>query len=297
MRRGHCTKFATMVAGGATLLLLAGCPPVDPEPDDIVYSCEEPSNGNRDFSERVLIEGGVFRMGEDVEPHATSSWPSGDERPPHAVEVGPFCMNTYEVTLQQYEDCVREDVCDPTGLNWDDPDDDSRYETVHNHYPQECWGEANEANCWDHPVNGKTWFQATEYCEWTGGRLCTEAEWEFAAKGPGFDRKDHPWGNDDPTYELTNIPSTGPGVVEPVDWHEAGDSYFGIRNMAGNVYEWVYDGYELYPEADEDDPLVDPVVEPDGDDGIYIGRGSCFFTQPLRTTTQRTIWPAQFDWG
>jgi len=270
---------------------------VDPEPDDIVYSCEEPSNGNRDFSERVLIEGGVFRMGEDVEPHATSSWPSGDERPPHAVEVGPFCMNTYEVTLQQYEDCVREDVCDPTGLNWDDPDDDSRYETVHNHYPQECWGEANEANCWDHPVNGKTWFQATEYCEWTGGRLCTEAEWEFAAKGPGFDRKDHPWGNDDPTYELTNIPSTGPGVVEPVDWHEAGDSYFGIRNMAGNVYEWVYDGYELYPEADEDDPLVDPVVEPDGDDGIYIGRGSCFFTQPLRTTTQRTIWPAQFDWG
>lgn len=295
MRLGQCTKLA--LASGASILLLVGCPPTEPDPDDVTWTCEEPENGNREYAERVLIEGGVFRMGEDEPPHATSSWPSGDERPPHAVEVGPYCMNTYEVTLQQYEDCVREDVCDPTGLNWDDPNDNSRYETVHNHYPEMCWGESNESECWDYPVNGKTWFQATEYCEWTGGRLCTEAEWEFAAKGPGFDRRDHPWGNDDPTYELTNIPSTGPGWVEEVWLHEAGDSPLGIRNMAGNVYEWVYDGFEEYPEADEDDPLVDPVVEPDGDDGIYIGRGSCFFTQPLRTTTQRTIWPAQFDWG
>lgn len=292
MKLGDCTKLAAL----ALIVPLVGCPEPEPDPEpEVTYTCEEPENGNREFSGLSLVEGGTFTMGVDEDVRVGASWPSGDERPPHAVTVSTFCMMTYEVTLQQYEDCVREDVCDPTGLNWDE--DEERYETVHNHYPEECWGESNEANCWDHPVNGKTWFQAKEYCEWTGGRLCTEAEWEYAAKGPEMDRKDHPWGNDDPTYDLTNIPSTGPGVVEPVDYHEAGNSPFGIYNMAGNVYEWVYDAYALYPEADEDDPLVDPVVEPTSDEDTRIGRGSCFFTQPIRTTTERTIWPATFDWG
>ncbi|MCO4771011.1 MAG: SUMF1/EgtB/PvdO family nonheme iron enzyme [Deltaproteobacteria bacterium] len=290
------TRWPLLIFAPLAGFALMGCEP-DPIADpDISYFCEEPGNANREYSERVLVEGGTFVMGADVEPHATSSWPSGDERPPHWVSVSPFCMNTYEVTLQQYEDCVREGACSPHGLTWEDPDDTSRdYETVHNHYPEECWGD--EESCWDHPVNGKTYFQATDYCEWTGGRLCTEAEWEVAAKGPYSDRRDHPWGNATPTYDLTNIPSTGPGYVTPVHWHEDGASVDGIFNMAGNVYEWVYDGYELYPEADEDNPLIDPVVEPAGDDGVYVGRGSCFFTEPLRTTTQRTIWPAQFDWG
>ena len=290
MGPGHCTKLAALAV--LVVPLVAGCPIEEPEPDPVTWACDEPHNGNRDYSELVLIDGGTFTMGVDEAPRTNASWPSGDERPPHAVEVGPYCMMKYEVTIQQYEDCVREGVCDPTGLNWEEERD---YETVANHLPSECTPDLSE--CWDYAVNAKTYFQATEYCEWTGGRLCTEAEWEFAAKGPTDRRWDHPWGNDDPTYELTNIPSTGPGWVEETWTHEAGDSPLGIRNMAGNVYEWVYDAYDLYAASDADNPQVDPVAHPESDDDTRIGRGSCFFTEPIRSATERTMWPATFDWG
>lgn len=282
----------TTLALAALLPVLSGCPEPEPDPDEVTWACEEPNNGNREYSELVLVPGGTFTMGVDEAPATGTTWEKGDERPPHQVEVGPFCMAKYEVTIQQYEDCVREGVCDPSGLNWDN--DGSRdYETVANHLPDKCYPDL--AECWDTAVNAKNYFQATEYCEWTGGRLCTEAEWEYAAKGPTDERKDHPWGNDPPTEELCNIPSTGPGWVLETWMHEEGQSEFGIFNLTGNVFEWVYDGYAEYEDTGE--VQVDPVVEPDGEDGEYIGRGSCFFTEPYRSTTERTVWPAQFDWG
>src|SRR5690606_4280510 len=72
---------------------------------------------------------------------------------------------------------------------------------------------ASTANRWNHPINCVSWQQASAYCEAQGARLPTEAEWEFAARGP--DSRTYPWGNQTPTVERLN----GCGT-ECELWHE-----------------------------------------------------------------------------
>lgn len=108
------------------------------------------------------------------------------------------------------------------------------------------------------PASGVGWFQAREYAAWARGRLPTEAEWEYAARGP--DGLVFPWGNEfsatllnfcdvncpedwrelnmDDSYELT----APVGAYSP-----AGDSWVGAADMAGNVVEWTSSRCIPYP--------------------------------------------------
>src|SRR5690606_34310947 len=88
----------------------------------------------------------------------------------------------------------------------------------------------------DHPKVCITWYEAEAYASWRGGRLPTEAEWEFAARGA--DSLIYPWGNEWDTT-LANVEESE-GLM-PVGSYPDGVSWVGAQDMAGNAMEWVAD--------------------------------------------------------
>lgn len=210
-----------------------------------------------DASQLLRIPGGEFLMGSDD---------YSVERPPHRVRVDPFWIGRTEVTNAMYQ----------------------RFRSATGHRAPAF---ANEElhNGDDQPVVGVDYKDATAYCRWAGGRLPTEAEWEFAARGT--DGRVYPWGNDFPSRDRAvhglifgrggNAAAVGttPGDVSP----------FGVMDMAGNVMEWCSDWYAPYAV----EPQQNPTGPPQGTRRIM--RGSCWAYQPqsLRTTERWQTVPHQ----
>ncbi|MCG3157876.1 MAG: Hercynine oxygenase [bacterium] len=170
----------------------------------------------------VLIPAGSFLMGSDDG--------ASDEKPVHEVYVDAFYLDQYEVTVAQYQSYLR-----ATGRsnpeNWD--------EQLQNP---------------NRPVVYVSWEDATNYAQWAGKRLPTEAEWEYAARGgntgmAGKPKYNYPWGNDiSPTK--ANYDADG---SRQWNWDNAkrylrnvgsfSANGYGLYDMAGNVWEWCADWY------------------------------------------------------
>ena len=98
---------------------------------------------------------------------------------------------------------------------------------------------AEQAN---HAVQGLTFDDAAAYCAWVGKRLPTESEWEIAARGPhGWL---YPWGDDG---SLVSLPRSGTYASGTILENR---SYFGVYDLAGNVWEWVDEPYEAVGEGE-----------------------------------------------
>jgi len=119
------------------------------------------------------------------------------EKPSHNVGLSTFCLDLYEVTVKKYKDCSDVGKCRraPTDVDWPGitPADRKLYAPL-------CTG--NDPEKLDHPINCVTWDLADAYCKASDRRLPTEAEWEFATRGP--DGRVYPWGDDPPTAAHLN---------------------------------------------------------------------------------------------
>jgi len=197
---------------------------------------KEPDTGHADAASAA----GSPAVPEEMVHIRSGSYPVGcpegnsncyeDEKPLRNVDVAAFCIMRYEVTVGEYEACVAEGICpgpgDSRGCNW------------------------RQKGRKKHPMNCVDWTGAGAFCTFKGWRLPTEVEWEVAARGK--ESLDYVWGNDAPTCVHTVMKEgrkrgCGKGGTAPIGSRGPDISRSGVRDMGGNVREWVASKYEPYP--------------------------------------------------
>jgi len=182
-------KFSAVIF----IILLLGC-------GQLVFA--EPQAGRQ-----VQIEAGEFMMGDTycADEQNNSDWCSDEV--PHKVNLGSYLIDTHEVTNSDYEKCFSAGECGPNALHEDRP---------------------QEFNRPGQPVVFVTWEDARAYCQWKGGRLPSEAEWERAARG------DNPGGAHFGKSYKQGAPLKVGGLAP---------NSSGLYDMMGNVNEWTQDWY------------------------------------------------------
>ncbi|MGZ3418932.1 MAG: SUMF1/EgtB/PvdO family nonheme iron enzyme [Polyangiales bacterium] len=220
------------------------------------------------------IPGGKFFMGSDTGEE--------NEKPAHNVTLSPYCMDLHEVTVEDYKKCSDGGDCKRAWavVDWPDitPKEKKTYTPLCNINDPE--GKAK------HPVNCIDWQMAVTYCEAQKKRLPSEAEWEFAARGP--DGRVYPWGDELPDETHLNAcgkecldwgRKTGEQVkamykgddgfpnTAPVGSFPKGASRYGLVDVVGNVWEWTFDWDGKYTA----DSLTDPKGPSKGEDRVVRG--------------------------
>lgn len=186
----------------------------------------------------VWVPAGEFMMG--------SNDGAADEKPVHRVRLTRgFWLSKCEVTVAQWL-----------------------------HYCKEAKVllEAEIITPLEHPMSGVSWNDVQEYCRFYGMALPTEAQWEWAARGP--EGRKYPWGNEWGPARCSNKDNPGPEEFTfPVGSFPGGASWCGALDMAGNLAEWCADWYaETYYAAS---PEADPRGPDTGTERVWRG-GYCW---------------------
>ncbi len=206
--------------------------------------------------EQVYVPPGCFLMGaseEQIEALLAQnppSWLTGElplEQPQHEVCLTKgYWIDKYEVTNAAWQAFVddggytTQDYWSEDGWAWLDDQNVRRL-------PKRC--DRTNTQTEAHPRACITWYEAEAYANWRGGRLPTEAEWEFAARSP--ESWIYPWGNEWDAA-LANVVESESAM--PVGSFPDGASWVGALDMAGNVMEWTNDWLAPYDPSVKDDP-------------------------------------------
>jgi formylglycine-generating enzyme required for sulfatase activity len=195
----------------------------------------------------------------------------------NTVHLDSFWIDKTEVTNGMYTQCVQAGKCSPPRS--------SRSNTREEYY--------GNAEFDDYPVIYVSWVDAHNYCNWAGGRLPTEAEWEKAARGD--DGRPFPWGDVDP-QGIDGLLNYRAQDTTEVGTYPNGASPYGALDMAGNVSEWVADWLSLdyYSNPPRSNPLGP-------DSGEYrVWRGGSWantVTDPVRTYSRTGNFPTDSSGG
>lgn len=210
----------------------------------------------------VAIPSGIFLRGSTESP---------DEEPMKYITISSFAIDTTPVTNHMFRNFI-----EAKGYQ------KSIYWTVEgwefiqqigasypNYWYDDHWNQDN------HPVTGVSWWEAMAYAHFVGKTLPTEAQWEYACKGPG--NRKYPWGDEEPTEEYANFaPNCDPVELQrsstSVYAHPNNISVFGCIDMAGNLAEWCLDNWS--PNYLYDETNVDPLFETHEKD-YHVARGGC----------------------
>lgn len=172
-----------------------------------------------DGMEMVYVPEGDFEMGSTL---------TADSQPVRNVFLDAYWIDKFEVSNGQYATCVEAGAC-------------TRPKHSLSFRRTAYYGNEEYLN---YPVVYVDWYQAQDYCQWAGGELPTEAQWEKA--GRGSDGRLYPWGNDEPSSSFANYEGKDSSETMKVGSKPKGASPYGALDMSGNVKEWIFDSYEAY---------------------------------------------------
>jgi len=209
-----------------------------------------------DGAAMVWVPGGAFTMGTEY-----AAW--WDAPQTQQVTLTGYWMYKYEVTVAQYRAfCAATSRALPTfpsGYSWA--------------------GTWVDASLQQHPIVNVTWHDAKAYADWAGVTLPTEAQWEYAARGP--QGRNYPWGGTATAFESDNgweqtkcansYTSDQNISTWPVGSFPAGASWCGAHDLAGNVWEWCADWYRDYSST----PVTNPTGPASG--SLRVLRGGSWF--------------------
>src|SRR3954451_21035098 len=221
---------------------------------------------------QVWVPAGTFTMGTDAKaiaalekqsppPWVKSEFPS--EMPAHEVALSKgYWIDATEVSNAEFGAFVEaggytnEALWSDDGWAWLGTKDAARP-------PVHCNGDVPEQ-----PRMCVTWYEADAYARWRGGRLPTEAEWEYAARGPKSSV--YPYGDTFDRDKANVLNSVSP---KPVGSYPAGASWVGALDMSGNAMEWVSDwlGTDYYATSSATHPTGPATGEEKGGKGGWWG--------------------------
>jgi formylglycine-generating enzyme required for sulfatase activity len=212
-------------------------------------------NGNQDCCASGVVTGGTFNRGNE---------------PAYPATVSTFRLDNYEVTLGRYRKFVaaysQNMIASGAGKNPNNASDPGWSTAWNTNLPAAASGLHSACMSPDNPVwtaspgtaakesvpiNCIDWYQAAAFCIWDGGRLPTEAEWNYAAAG-GTAQRNYPWGGNAPDCSYANF-WVGPGACTSSPSNSfnrvgsespKGDGVWGQSDLAGNIQEWVQDLYQ-----------------------------------------------------
>lgn len=225
----------------------------------------------------VFVEGGTFSMG--------SNTGKADQKPIHQVKVNNFEINTYEISNKQYVNFLN--IYQSESVKEGQFSGNTMID-INGAYGNEKCRIYKEAGVYkvdkgydNYPVIYVSWFGAFEFCRYYGGRLPTEAEWEFAARG-GLLSQGYIYSGSDSPEAVGYHEGNSIGHV-----HESAErkpNELGLYDMSGNVWEWCSDWYA------ENYYTMSPIEDPPGPEGgIYkVRRGGCWdYSKVSMETNQR----------